>query len=361
MRRSLLASLLALTVVVPFDARADDGDRVLRQSIEALDREPTGDAENDLASAMMAAYDGPAVHRIDEAIEAGELEPADLPYAAARNWQAFHRQQRIETLQERANWIAGPADITLADGVTFALPDGYEYLDGGDYAAMMDEVAAVERDEFDLREERHSASGDSGLLRPASGEWMAAMSVVDSPRIVEGDLVAQRDHLLERYQDYFDDVMDTLGLPGDQMVDRFVRKELMGDAWYARWSYPPVLETTPAMLSWGVTRAPKRGPDLAIVMRLGASEVVGFNIRTLIDSAGAIGDVQAIASTLEFPSGHRYAEGKDGVSATAVVDPGLNDSDRGIQSAYRRHLAEEKARLHDLFARVIRPIVSVRR
>ncbi|WP_157956834.1 hypothetical protein [Salinicola aestuarinus] len=320
MRRSLLASLLALTVVAPLDARSDDGDRVLRQSIEALDREPTGDAENDLASAMMAAHDGPAVHR-----------------------------------------IAGPADITLADGVTFALPDGYEYLDGGDYAAMMDEVAAVERDEFDLREERHSASDDSGLLRPASGEWMAAISVVDSPRIVEGDLVAQRDHLLERYQDYFDDVMDTLGLPGDQMVDRFVRKELMGGAWYARWSYPPAFETTPAMLSWGVTRAPKRGPDLAIVMRLGASEVVGFNIRTLIDSAGAIGDVQAIASTLEFPSGRRYAEGKEGVSATAVVDPGLNDTDRGIQSAYRRHLAEEKARLHDLFARVIRPIVSVRR
>jgi uncharacterized membrane-anchored protein len=209
----------------------------------------------------------------------------DQPAAGQSDPNADLRKQINEL-----HWIQGPNKVQLFDNSTFAVPDGYVFLNPADTAK--------------LENITHNLSGATEyFLAPKDMRWGAHFSFKDDGYVKD------------------DEKIDAAGLlenikTNTEAANKARRERGWDEMAVIGWQVPPHYDTQTNRLEWAVT-----GKDIKT-----NTEVVNFNTRILgrggvmsvvliadpQDLSAATNDFKSTLAGFEYLPGKRYAEYKPG-------------------------------------------------
>jgi uncharacterized membrane-anchored protein len=203
----------------------------------------------------------------------------------------------------QANWIEGPGEVSLAQGITLKLPDGVKYL------------AATDVKKITGQDESSAGAAPVSYVHAVDGRWKASLAVLDTGLIDTRKSAFLRDprEALERLKQTTAQRLEP-DMPSAAGLSPQLRMQTMLMRWVIAPEYDAALHT----LEWAGTDGGLSGAKQVDynLFQLGKTQTVLMTVSSqdLIFGADEIltyrPEIQRVLAGVEFAPGHRYADAR---------------------------------------------------
>lgn len=219
---------------------------------------------------------------------------------------AIAQARADEDLRQRlaqADWIEGPADVSLAEGVTLTLPKGAKYLAAADVSKATGQIDAS------------SEAAPVSYVHALDGRWKASLAVLDT-----GVIDTRRNAFLRDPREALERLKQTTAqrlepdLPSAAGLSPALRMQTMLMRWVIAPEYDAALHT----LEWASTNGGLSGAKQVDynLFHLGKTQTVVMTVSSEDRFFGADEiltyrpEIQQVMAGVAFAPGHRYADAK---------------------------------------------------